>query len=202
MTLWTLSVAIHISGVQHWVTLLDGANGKLFVFDLDRQQWMPPWTVGTTASGLTSAEIQTGAIQLLLARNQAKSLQLVSGSYNDDGNTYAASVQTNMYRVTPENNPAWKGVLDWVELKGDAVLASTVQQLTDDDPTTGTYINLPTSGSPQPSPDITSGPNLKTTRYNSNTPTAQMISLTIVWSAANQNFHLYQSDVSSHPVGS
>lgn len=195
------SVAIHISGLFHWVTLLDGGTGKLFVYDLDRQQWMPPWQIGTTGSALTSAETSVGAIQLLLARNRTKALQLVSGTYTDDVSTYAASVQTNMYRLTPESAPPWKGVLDYVELKGDAVLASNVSQLTDDDPTTGTYITIPTTGSPQASPDITSGPNLKTTRYDSNTPTAQMLSLQIQWAAANSNFHLYQTVASMHSVG-
>lgn len=104
--------------------------------------------------------------------------------------------------MTPDENPAWKGVLDWVELKGNAVLASSVKQLVDDDPTTGTYTTIPVPPDvAQPSPDIISGPNLKTTRYNSNNPTAQMLSLQITWDAADQNFILYQSDVGSHPVG-
>ena len=193
------SVAIHISGVFHWVTLLDGANGKLFVYDLDRQQWMLPWGCGSTASALGSYETSVGAIQLLLARNNTKALQLVSGTYTDDVSTYAASVQTNMYRVTPDSAPPWKGVLDYVELKGDAVLATTVGQLTDDDPTTGAYLSI--TASAQPSPDITSGPNLKTTRYSSNNPTAQLLSLQIQWAAANSNFHLYQSVASMHSVG-
>ena len=192
-------VAIHISGVQHWVTLLDGANGKLFVFDLDRQQWMPPWIVGSSASALMSAEISTGQIVLALARNQTKALKLISGTYSDDGNTYAASVQTNMYRLTPDANPAWKGVLDWVELKGNSVLASNVEQLTDADPTIDPYTSIVASA--QPSPDITSSTNLRTTRYNSNTPSAQLLSVTITWPAVNSNFRLYQSDVGLHQIG-
>ena len=192
-------VAIHISGVFHWVTLLDGANGKLFVFDLDRQQWMPPWQVGTSASALTSGEISTGAIQLLIARNQTKALQLVSGSYVDDGTPYTASVQTNMYRMTPDSNPWWKGVFDGIELKTNPVLASNVEQLTDADPTTGTYVSI--AGTAQPSPDITPSASLPTTRYSSNVPTAQMLSLRVTWPAENDNFILYQTDVAFHPVG-
>src|SRR6266850_728106 len=194
--------AIHISGVFHWVTLLDGDNALLYVYDLDRQQWMPPWDVGGSASALASNEISVGTIPLMCARNNSKALKLVPGTYTDDGNTYPAFVQTNMYRMTPDENPAWKGVLDWVELKGNAVTATTVQQLTDDNPTTGTYITIPVAPDvAQLSPDIVSGPNLITMRYNSNNPTAQMVSLQINWAAANSNFILYQSDVASHPVG-
>lgn len=192
-------IAIHISGLFHWVTVLDGGNGKLFVFDLDRQQWMTPWQVGVSASALASGETSVGQIQLLIAKNQTKALQLVSGSYTDDATPYSASVQTNMYRLTPDTNPAWKGVLDWIELKGDAVLASNVEQLTDDNPNTGVYTSIVASA--QPSPDIISGANLKTTRYDSNQPTAQMLSVRITWPAVDANFHLYQNDVASHPVG-
>lgn len=192
-------IAIHISGVFHWVTVLDGANGKLFVYDLDRQRWMPPWQVGSTASALASAETTVGSIQLMLARNQTKTLQLVSGSYLDDATPYIASVQTNMYRMTPDTNPWWKGVFDGIELKTNPVLASNVEQLTDADPSVGTYVSI--AASAQPSPDITPSASLPTTRYTSNVPTAQMLSLKITWAAADSNFILYQSDVAYHPVG-
>jgi hypothetical protein len=192
-------VAIHIAGLLHWVTLLDGSTGKLFVYDLDRSQWMPPWTLGTTASALASGETSVGTIDLLVARNRTKALKLVAGTYLDDSSAYTASLQSNMYRLTPDGNPSWPGVLDWVELKTDSVLPSDVLQLTDADPTIDPYTSIVASA--QPSPSITSSANLKTTRYSSNTPTAQMGSLEIMWPAVNSNFKMYQVDWVWHPTG-
>jgi len=39
-------VAIHIDKLNHWITLLDPPNGILYVYDLDRARWMPPWKFG------------------------------------------------------------------------------------------------------------------------------------------------------------
>ena len=192
-------VAIHIAGLFHWVTLLDGATGNLFVYDIDRKRWMPPWDTGTTGSALASYETSPGVFDLMLARNQTKSLKLASGTYNDDGNTYPAFVQTNMYRLTPDANPGWKGVLDWIELKTDTGTADDVLQLTDDDPSVVPFTSIVANA--EDSPDIIQGQALKTNRYPSAFPQAQMLALQVRWNAAESNFHLYQTDVALHPSG-
>jgi hypothetical protein len=190
-------LAVHISGTYHWLCVLDGASGRLFVYDLDRKAWMPPWTVGTTASALLSAESQVGVVQLLLARQTSKALALVSGSYTDDTSPYTAFVKSNMYRLTPDSNPSWKGNNDWLEMKTDAVVP-TVQTLTDEDPSLDSLFETATG---QDSPDIVQGTELKTTRYNPDFQTAQFMSFKVNWPAENRNFKLYQTDVAMHPVG-
>lgn len=191
-------VRIHISGIYHWLVLLDGANGKMFVLDLDKKRWMPPWTVGTTASALSSSETSIGVVDLLLARNTTKALKFVSGTYQDDGNAYAANVQTNMFWMSQEGNPAAEGTLSWVELKTDTVVPS-LSRMTDDDPRTGTFVALNTNVGP--SPDVPQGSNLLTTRYPDEQQRAQMLSLNISWPAQNSNFHLYTIDPGWHPQG-
>lgn len=195
----TCWIAIHISGIFHWLVVLDGTNGVLYVYDLDRQQWMPPWTVGTTASALWSGETAVGTVDLLLARNTSKALKLASGTYVDDGNTYAAVAQTQLYRMTPDGNPSFQGVHDWSEIKTDAVIPDKVEQLTDDDPTQAPYTDITANG--EDSPLVTQGTYLKTKRYTSNNPTAQFMSMKFTWNAAAQNFHLYQMDEAFHGAG-
>lgn len=192
-------IAIHISGVFHWLVVLDGARGLLFVYDLDRREWMPPWTVGTTASALASAETSVGVIDLLIGRNAAKALKLVPTQYVDDVSPYTAQINTNMYRLAPDANPGFQGVHDWSEIKTDTNPPSQVSQLTDDDPTQGTYLDLTPNA--EPSPLITQGTFLQTWRYPSNTPSAQMMAMKFQWPAVNSNFHLYQMDEAFHGAG-
>lgn len=195
----TCFIAIHISGTFHWLTMLDGANGILYVYDLDMKQWLPPWTVGTTGSALFSGETSIGNVQLMFARNNKKAMQIVAGTYVDDGNPYTPIIKTNMYTLTPDGNPAWKGVHDWSEIKTDTQVPTVVMQLTDDDPATGTYVDL--LPNQEASPDITQGTNLLTTRWTSNSPTAQLLSMKYAWPSTATNFHLYQMDEAFHEVG-
>lgn len=205
-----VEIAIHISGIYHWLVLLDGGTGRIFVFDLDSRQWLPPWTVGSTGSALVSGETSLGNVQLLLARASTKSLQLVSGTYVDDTTPYASTAILNMWRLTPDNNPAWRGFMDWTEIKTDANTPSRVEQLTDDDPTLAAFKNI--TANALPSPDIPQGTYLKTMRYPSGeapsstgafapTPAAQLMSLKFTWDADGTNFKLYQIDLAYHSVG-
>lgn len=189
----------HISGNAHWLVLLDGTNGELYVFDLDRQRWMPPWTIGSTASALFSGETSLGVVDLILARNQTKALKLAQGTYQDDGNTYQSVAQLQLDRLTPDDNPSMKGVHDWSEIKTDTNPPTQVLQCTDDDPALGTFADITANG--EPSPSITQGKFLQTWRYTSNTPSAQMMAMKFVWAAANTNFHLYQMDEAYHAAG-
>lgn len=193
----TCWIALHISGLFHWVTVLDGTAGLLYVYDLDLKQWMPPWTVGVS-SALFSGETDIGDVNLLIARNRTKVLQLTPGSYNDDGSVYGSICKTNMYALTPDGNPSFQGVHDWSEIKTDQIRPSQVFQLTDDDPGFGTYTDLTANG--EPSPLIIKGKYLQSWRYPSNNPTADFLSMKYVWSGGT-NFHVYQIDMSFHSSG-
>ena len=194
----TAYMAIHISGIYHWLCLLDGSNGILYVYDLDRRQWQVPWTVGV-GSGLYSAETNVGSVNLGFSRNGTKTLELVSGTYTDDASTYSAIIKTNMYRLTPDTNVAWKGVHAWSEIKTDRNVPAQVLQLTDDNPDTVGYSNITANG--LASPDIKQGSALLTTRYPAYDQTAQFLSMKFVWPAANSNFHLYQMDEGFYGFG-
>ena len=194
----TCWITLHISGTYHWVVVLDGTNGILYVFDLDRQQWLPPWTLGASASALFSGETQLGVVNLLLARNQTKVLQLTAGTYNDDGNVYSSTAQTNLYALTPDGNPSWQGVHDWSEIKTDTVPPTQILQLTDDDPTKAPYTDITANG--EPSPLIIQGKYLQSWRYTSNYPSAEFMSMKFIWTGG-RNFHIYQMNETFHPAG-
>jgi hypothetical protein len=195
----TCYITIHISGQSHWLVLLDGSTGNIFVYDLDRNQWMPPWNVGTSASALHSGETAIGILSLMLARNGKKALQQLANTYQDDGNNYGATLKTNLYRLTPDSNPSFQGVHDWSEISTDTVPPTQVLQLTDDDPTQVAYTDITANG--EPSPLITQGQYLQRYRYTSNFPTAQRMSMQFIWAPANTNFHLYEMDEAFHGAG-
>ncbi len=195
----TCWIVPHISGIYHWIVVLDGSNGILYIYDLDRRIWQCPRDVGFSASAMFSGETSVGNVELMLARNNTKALKLVPGTYTDDGNTYQSVAMTNMYRLTPEGNPAWKGVHDWSEIKTDTNPPDQVFQLTDDSPSQGTFVDITVNA--EPSPSITQGTYLQTWRYTSNNPTAQFLAMKFVWNAENLNFHLYQFDEALHQFG-
>ncbi len=197
LTCW---ITVHISGTFHWVVVLDGANGILYVYDIDLKQWMPPWTLPSSASAMTSGETSVSGINLILALGTTQLFMLGIGTYADAGNVpYVPILKTNMYRLSPPNNPSWKGVHDWSEIKTAQQPPVKVEQLTDDDPELATFTDVTANG--EPSPDITQGNYLQSWRYTSNNPTAQFMAMRFTWPESAANFHLYQMDEAFHPSG-
>lgn len=189
-------ITIHISGIFHWVCVLDAKNGKLFTYDLDRKMWIPPRILN--ASCLASYETSVGTVDLIAGLRGAKAMKMVKGSYLDDGAPYAAFVNTNQFDISPAQNKAWKGVIDWVEWKRNAVPMGSVFQMTDDNPISGTFVDL--TRNIGPSPNITQGKAILTERATSNSPTAQLATIRFEWPAANTGFEIYEIDLASHPI--
>lgn len=191
-------LTVHISNDQHWIVLLDGANGVLYVFDLDTQRWMPPWNVGSTGTALISGEISASATVLAFARNGTKAVKLVSNTWQDDGTDYAGALRTGMLWIAAaqdmndRSNPEWRGQVDNVELKTGTDLCDTVKQLNDDDPAYATYTEI--TATSENNLDVPQGTYIKLTRYPSapTTNVGRMTSIDMTWNAANQKFSLYQ----------
>ena len=194
----TCFIALHISGTYHWVVVLDGQNGILYVYDMDLSIWQTPWTVGK-GSALFSGETSIGNINLLMALEGAGVYQLTPGTYNDGGTTYSPIGQTNLFPLTPDSNPSWQGTHDWTELKTDTVPPSQVLQLVDDDPTQAPYTDI--SAGKEPSPLLANqGTYLQSWRYPATPESAAFISLKLIWPKGS-NFHLYDLDLAFHPAG-
>lgn len=193
------AITTHVSGNFHWIVVMDGQSGKLLVFDLDKKQWMVPWQVGTSIGCIGSFETADGVTDLLISRNGKHIMKLVPNTYNDEGNTYPAFVTTSQFNIAPDKSPQWKGVIDWIEWKRNTTSLLKIEQLTDDDPLTGTYVDL--TSTIQPSPSITQGKFMLTERASSNSPTAQLATLKFTWPTEEKNFKLYSISLASHPVG-
>jgi hypothetical protein len=197
----TCWITIHISGIFHWVVVLDGANGVLYVYDLDRHQWMPPWTLGAPASALYSGESATGVVNLFLARNKTKILTLASGTYTDDGNAYIPIVKTNLYSLTPDGYDSWQGTHDWSEIKVDTP-PTQILQLTDDDPDRAAYTDITANAELSPLLAASNPPLkfLQSWRYPAPPTAAAFMSMQFIW-PGGVNFHLYKMTESFHPAG-
>ena len=76
------SMTFHTAGRFHWLVLSTGT--KLYVYDVDQDQWMPPWTFA--AKYIFSGEISPGNY-VLMASNGTKALQLNPSAFNDNAVT-------------------------------------------------------------------------------------------------------------------
>lgn len=197
----TACVAVHISGMSHWVLLLDGATGKIFVYDLDTKNWMVPWQLqgATSASCLNSGETSAGTVKLTLAYNSSKIVHQATADYTDLGTAYIASATTNLLEVHPDKNSEWNGVIDYFAIETNANTCDSVKVLLDDDPATGTYVDI--TPNIEPPPLRAQGVNLVKNLYMCSTDIAQCerASFFMEWAAENTNFQLFGLDMGWHP---
>jgi hypothetical protein len=197
----TAYVAVHISGTSHWILLLDGTTGKIFVYDLDTKMWMVPWQLqgATSASCLNSGETSAGIVKLTVAYNKAKIVHQNPNDYTDLGTAYVPSVTLNLLEIHPENKSEWNGIVDYFVIETNARTANSVKVLTDDDPATGTYTDI--TANAQDPPQRAQGTNLVKKLYmaSPSIPQCERASFNFSWAAENANFLLYGLDVGWHP---
>lgn len=197
----TACVAVHISGMFHWILLLDGATGTIYTYDLDTKNWMVPWRLqgATTASCLNSGETSAGTVKLTVAYNRSVIVHQDPNDYTDSGATYSAYATTNLFEVHPQNNSAWVGVVQNLAIETDSHTNDAVKVLCDEDPATGTYTNItPNLVDPPFRPQGTS---LIKSQYGCTTviPMCERASFYMSWPAVNENFLLYGIDMSWTP---
>jgi hypothetical protein len=192
-------MTIHISGRFHWLMLLDGGRGKIFVYDLDNKQWLPPWPVAVNSSCLNSGEDSDGNVVLSIAWAGTKMLKMNAASYNDNGTPYAASGTLNLLQIHPDGNSDIAGVLDHVTVETDSHINSAVSVLIDDDPSTADYV--PITNNAQNPATRQQGVNLVKKLYPA-APTinqGQRASIKLDWAAVDSNFICYTMELVSHP---
>lgn len=197
----TACVAVHISGMAHWILLLDGATGTLYVYDLDTKNWMVPWKLqaATSASCLNSGETAAGTVKLTVAYNSSTIVHQDPNDYTDIGVAYSAYAYTNLLEVHEQNNSAWPGIIQNFAIETDVNINNSVKVLLDDDPRAGIYTDItPYLNDP---PYRAQGVNLVKSQYNCTTiiPQCERASFYMEWPAVNSNFQLYGLDVSWSP---
>lgn len=178
-------MAMHIQGMFHWLCLLDGANGKLYLYDMDTQQWMPPKILPAAASALSSGESASGTVSLTIALGKTKFYKMNANSYNDGGTAFQAIAKVNLLKLGDA-----LGRLKRVGLETDSHTATTVSFLLDEDPTTGIYTDITSSATnPQRRGQ---GTNLVKKIYASEgAPQCERASIQFTWSATDSVFTCY-----------
>lgn len=192
--------AVHNSGEFNWVIVMDGANGKLFVANMDNKHWMVPWPIsGVTA--IASGETADGTVDLLAAINGVI-YKIVPGTYNDAGTPYKPWVKWNLFSIAPDETPDWYGVVDHVALEMDSVIVADIRQLNDDDPK---QIDVSKWASLKDNEQVSTrrssqGTAIIRKEYTSQpeTANAQRISVYLEWPTVDQNFHLYSMSIKHH----
>lgn len=185
----TAALAYHGTGNARWLLLMDGANGKIYPFDLDTKQWMPPWTVASI-NALQSVQTAAGTLQLMLGKVGFPLAQ--NTAFLDGASSYSASITTNLFDLVETDNPSEYGVADHIELETNSVTATTVKYLTDEDIAGATFQTASTVIDP---PHRTQGTNLVEKWYpiisDPNNKGARRIAIQIDWAAADSSFKLY-----------
>ena len=185
-------MAVHLDGTHQWVLLLDGAAGKIRVYDLDREMWMTPWDIGGTA--IASVETGPGVFKLLLAHTSGKILAADYDTYNDNGTPYSASQTLSLTNITSDDVPGQLGLTEYVVLEHNGVVPSQVLALVDEDPSVGTYVDITANLEVPPLRKTVTTGLVEGWYYYRDIPGRRM-SFKVVWPTEDQNFKLYGFDV-------
>lgn len=184
------AMTYHTTGNAQWLALLDGGAQVLRVYDVDDGRWMPPWPIDAITA-VYSGQTAPGTRKFFLGRNKVP-LQQDTG-YQDQGASYAASVTTNVFNLVPDGNPSGYGILDHIEVETASVAPTSVKYLTDEDVSTGTYIQTQSTGIP--APNRKQGTNLVDTWFptisDPNIKGARRVSVQFNFAALNSNFKVF-----------
>ena len=180
-------LCMHISGRFHWLCLLDGANGKLYLYDMDTQQWMPPKVLPAAASAISSGESASGAVSLTVALNKTKIYKMNASSYNDGGTSYSPVAAINLVRLGEPD-----GQFEGLGIETDSHTAQNVYYLPDDDPTTASPAYVEITGNVSSPVRRKQGVNLVKKFYKAqSSPTLERVAPKIVWPTTDANFICY-----------
>lgn len=188
------AMTFHTDGRRQFILLLDGGASKVRVYDMDLDIWMPPWSV--TGGCIASLETSQGIYQLMLGHSSGKVMVNDFAHYTDNGSTYAPQAVTQLFSLV-QNSAGYIGDLEYVSIESDAVQPLTVSVLTDDDPSTGSFVAV-TANVVSPSPLRSQGSNLLEKWYYARTPAARRASIKLTWANNSTNFKLYGFDVASY----
>lgn len=216
------ALAIHMQNQYRWVVLMDGANGLLYVYDLDTTQWMPPWSIQGGCTAIHSGETALGVYDLCLAIN-GNIQKMTPSNYQDVSSTYTAFGKTNLFNIVPDSklleafdreNPEWRGNIVRFSIESGTVLPSKVQVVVDDATTTTQNFNATShtagwqditslNNNPVAPPMRQQGTVLQEHQYmtTGKVPMGRRIGVWLQWAAANSNFLMYSMGIGYHKDG-
>ena len=146
----TCSMTFHVAGRFHWLVFSTGT--KLFVYDMDLEQWMPPWSFA--CQYIYSGETSPGNY-VLMAATATSALQLNITQFNDNGVTYQPVLNFGNLAVVPDfgrrfsyvaagiyDEPSRTGYPNIFQITNNNQNLADVLVLFDDDPKQGTYTSI------------------------------------------------------------
>lgn len=199
------SLTFHTAGRFHWLVLSTGT--KLYVYDVDQDQWMPPWTFSATY--VYSGEISPGNY-VLMASNGHRALQLnpsdTAGSFNDNSVVYTPIMQMGMLSVVPDygtrfsyigvgsyNEPSRTGYPSTFQLTNNGQAITDFAICSDEDPTQATYTSIALN---RQDTSVTynrkNGTAMVQNVYPTNAPAARWIGMKITLATTDQVDNLYE----------
>lgn len=199
------SMTFHTAGRFHWLVLSTGT--KLYVYDVDQDQWMPPWTFA--AKYIYSGEISPGNYALM-ASTGTKALQLnvagTAGSFNDNGATYQPNAKFGLLSVVPDygsrfsyigtgsyNEPTRTGYPAIFQLTNNGQSIADFSICQDDDPTLATYTSIAANSvDTSVAFNRQNGTNMKQLVFPTTAPVARWIGMQIKLANADQVDNLYE----------
>jgi hypothetical protein len=204
------SATFHTAGRFHWFVLSTGT--KLFVYDLDQDQWMPPWNF--SCNYIFSGETSPGNYALMAATT-TKAIQLSTAAFNDNGVTYAPVIQTNLLSVVPDfgsrfsyiasgiyNEPTRTGV-PWIfQVTNNAQALGNVLICQDDDPTLVAYTSIAANLQDTATTyNRQNGTFMKQLVYPTTSPASRWIGLKVILANADQVDNIYEMTMAYKPLG-
>jgi hypothetical protein len=202
---------VHSNGIDQWLFLAVGesfAYGSLadtaLVYDLDKEQWMPPWDFSSlnlfiTAGG--SLETSAGVFKAVVI-GTAITLEFNRTKYDDadSGSFYVASATTNAMELP--SKPDKLAAVRWVGVERGSGSTISAKLLVDDDPVSGSFTNLASiTGNPVSDPRRTQGTYLIENHFHTESgPAGRRASVQLSWNAVDSNFKLYTIDVAYQEV--
>jgi hypothetical protein len=173
------------------------------VYDVDQDQWMPPWTVGLNY--IFSGEISPGNY-VLMASNGTKALQMNPAKFNDNGVTYAPVAKTGLLSVIPDygsrfsyigvgsyNEPTRTGYPSTFQLTNNGQTIPKFEICADEDTSFATYTDITANlQDTAVTYNRTNGIHLKQNVYQTTAPAARWIGVKATLANADQVDNLYE----------
>lgn len=192
------SMCFFNSKTFQWLCLLDGATGKLRIYDGRRQKWQVPWTIG--GRSIWAGETAAGTTELIIGHSSGKCLKLSTTTFTDNGTNYSCSLRSNLFGISRAADTL--GALHHIGLETNAFEPGTVKYLTDEDGDTGTFTDI--AGNVRDAELRTQGTDLKDRWYpvaGSASKAARRIAMSFTWPADANHWKLYSYDLAYQKVG-
>jgi len=207
------SMAFHFQGQYRWLLLCDPSHNQTIPFDVNTEQWIPPWSIVGTA--VTTGETSPGVFTLLLAnRADNKMLQMIPNQYTDDGAAYGMSGTLNCIPLVNEHlssgspiidlfypqAPEHVAMMEYVAMETNALLPTSVKRMFDDDPNTATYVDNTSNAVNSPLKTVVQGTNVLDKWYYDRAWSGKRVSIQFNYAPAANNPKIYTMTIAYKQV--